>query len=317
MGRLLSDIPSLYPELVPNAEQCEQFGTDTQALISSSNDFSCGNPCVPSPELLSATRNAIYSKLIGNFIADLKRLGKYYSYTQKVRTWLAEITRAQRSLAAQYKLKKKVYLTHEQVADALVIVDGTVKLEDSQELLKDTLAVMADISQLLGARSLGLVLVAFQIGWEVGQMANLVIECQQYKATYCSSTAAGWSGKWAGSYTISFEDQGKKQLTNAGRCTFSFDVPQVIGSDVLLVTTVEFFNWRDVSVQKDTRTVTGQWSARISPTQSTFDDSVQFPGFVASMRMTRNGDVLSGTFTKGPESWSKPVTGSFLANRTE
>lgn len=299
ISELLQDIPTSYPELVTKPAQCVRTGTDTQALIASKADFSCSQSCVPSPDLLAKTGKTIQDKLVGDVVTRLKQAGKYTRVTQWMRDKLAQIKNAQRVLAEQYKVANKVYTWSQKINDLLDILNKTISLQDAEELTKEVLDVMEDVAKFVGAKKLAMALVAYQMGWEIGKMATLVYECEEYKTKQCT-VSNEWSGKWSGTYSFSFLDPYFKEIvTNSGTLTASFEfyLPGQTGGAVDAKVLLEFANWRDFKIAPVRVFKVEDAFKAPTPTEKTFELSMSTGHALAKIVLTLNGTEMSGVMS--------------------
>ncbi len=236
VSELLSGIANQYPSLFAQGSPCQTWAIHAGALISTRDDFSCSNACVPDPALLAKTGKTLLDQVTTKLVARLKAMGKLTAYTQLVRDKMALVLKSQRALQQQYKTANKVYTRGQQVLDLLKIVDASMSLEESQQLLLDVTSVVGDVASLAGAPQVATVVLAFQLGFEIGTAANLVIDCERWKDSHCGADTSGGdasSGDSIGGDTSVGDTSGDvvlegpfaaKTTGSNGDCTWTFSM---------------------------------------------------------------------------------------------
>ena len=228
---LLQTVPTAYPSLFAAGSPCETWAVQTGALIGSDTDFACGNSCVPSPKLLANTGKVLLDSLTAKVVAQLKTLNKTAAYAQLVQDQWTAILAAQKALRLQYQVANKVYTHGQQVLDLLGIIDKTVSLADSQTLLADVTQVIGQVASLVGAEDVAAVVLAFQIGLEIGTTAQLVASCTAWQASHCGASSDVSSGDTTGGRTLEGPFKAGATYTDSKGCVWHFDVNATVTVD--------------------------------------------------------------------------------------
>ncbi len=228
---LLQAVPTAYPTLFAVGSPCQTWAVQTGALVASSADFACGNSCVPSPKLLATTGKVLLDGLTAKVVAQLKTLNKTAAYAKLVQDQWSAILAAQQALRLQYQVANQVYTRGQQVLDLLAIIDKTVSLADSQTLLVDVTQVIGQVASLAGAQEVAAVVLAFQIGLEIGTTAQLVTQCTAWQASHCSVGTDVSGGDTTGGRTLEGAFKAGTTYTDTKGCVWHLDVTATVTID--------------------------------------------------------------------------------------
>lgn len=168
LAQLLAGIPAEYPSLYG---LCAPSGASSQALIQAKSDFACGNSCAPSAELFKDTGGKVFEKAVGKTLDVVFEGSKVVQDGIAVADDLEQMVDGGETYAAGL-----VNLTFSK--DPVQFIGGI------GQVVKGGSAIVASNGNPAAATVVA-VISAFEIGFELGSAANLVIECVQWKADNC------------------------------------------------------------------------------------------------------------------------------------
>lgn len=165
----LDNIPGEYPSLF----NCDaESNTAAQGLITSSKDFGCGKSCAPSASLFQKPVAHVVDMAVGKSLSALAKGTGLVEDAVDIASDMDDLATGSGDYA-------------DAIVDSAFAKDPKALAEGVGGALLGAAEIAGAISTAPAAKAVAAVLGAFQIGYELGTVANLVIECYQFKASYC------------------------------------------------------------------------------------------------------------------------------------
>jgi hypothetical protein len=168
VANILAGVPTSYARILAQPAECVSVSPFAKA-----SDFNCTDPCLPAPSLFTETKD----KIVDAALAHAAKSAETLKAAKHVYDLFVAHRSAGKSIA--------------DTIDAIARADADSMLRAAVDSLKAAGALAEATAGSPAVAAVAGVITAWQIGFEIGTIANLTIECLRFKAERCTPSDAG------------------------------------------------------------------------------------------------------------------------------